>query len=389
MDTLLIGGAWRPARDARTRTIHCPADGREVVTVAEASEADARDAVAAAREAFDSGPWPRTPAPERAALLRRLADRLEAERDEVATAGVARHRQAVRGVPDRRRRHRRRVPALRRPRHGRCRARGRDRDARRLQPRGPRAGRGLLPDHAVELPAAADRVEGRAVPGGRQHLRPQAQRAHAQHRDLAGADALGGRPARRGRQPGARRGCQRGRAAGRRPGRRPGVLHRGPRDRPPDHGRGRADREAGRARARRQEPQRGLRRRRPAGRDRQRPHRGLPRLRPGLLGRCPADRRGERPRPGRRRAGRAGAATSGWAARSTTTPRPARSSATPTAARSSSTSPTRSRTARSCAAGAPARRARRTRTASTTCPRSSTTARPTCGACARSRSGRC
>ena len=84
MDTLLIAGAWRPAHDARTRTIHCPADGREVVTVAEASEADARDAVAAARAAFDSGPWPRTPAPERAALLRRLADRLEAERDEVA-----------------------------------------------------------------------------------------------------------------------------------------------------------------------------------------------------------------------------------------------------------------------------------------------------------------
>ena len=75
MDTLFIAGAWRPARDAQTRTIHCPADGREVVTVAEASEADARDAVAAARAAFDDGPWPRMPAPERGALLRRLAGR--------------------------------------------------------------------------------------------------------------------------------------------------------------------------------------------------------------------------------------------------------------------------------------------------------------------------
>jgi betaine-aldehyde dehydrogenase len=52
--------------------------------VAEATADDARDAVAAARTAFDDGPWPRTPAPERAALLRRLADRLEAEKDEVA-----------------------------------------------------------------------------------------------------------------------------------------------------------------------------------------------------------------------------------------------------------------------------------------------------------------
>jgi len=84
MDTLFIAGARRPARDAGTRTIHCPADGREVVTVAEAGEQDARDAVAAARAAFDAGPWPRTPAPERAALLRRLADRLAAEKDEVA-----------------------------------------------------------------------------------------------------------------------------------------------------------------------------------------------------------------------------------------------------------------------------------------------------------------
>ncbi|HET8960635.1 aldehyde dehydrogenase family protein [Nocardioides sp.] len=84
METLFIAGAWRPARDSGTRTIHCPADGQEVVTVAEAGEQDARDAVAAARAAFDDGGWPQTPAPERADLLRRLADRLRAEKDEVA-----------------------------------------------------------------------------------------------------------------------------------------------------------------------------------------------------------------------------------------------------------------------------------------------------------------
>ena len=84
MDTLFIGGAWGAAQDSGTRTIHCPAGGREVATVAEATADDARAADAAARAAFDDGPWPQTPAPERAAVLRRLADRLEADRDEVA-----------------------------------------------------------------------------------------------------------------------------------------------------------------------------------------------------------------------------------------------------------------------------------------------------------------
>ena len=35
------------------------------------------------------------------------------------------------------------------------------------------------PDHAVELPAPPGVVEGRAVPGGGQHLRAQAERADA------------------------------------------------------------------------------------------------------------------------------------------------------------------------------------------------------------------
>ena len=205
MDTLFIAGAWRPAHDAQTRTIHCPADGREVVTVAEASEADARDAVAAARAAFDDGPWPRTPAPERAALLRRLADRLEAERDEVARLESLdtgkRFVESQIDVDD--------IVAVFRHFADLATA-----DAGRVVDTGmpdvssrvvhEPVGR-LLADHAVELPAAADRVEGRAVPGGRQHLRPQAQRAHAEHRDVADAGARRRRPPRRGRQPRARR----------------------------------------------------------------------------------------------------------------------------------------------------------------------------------------
>jgi betaine-aldehyde dehydrogenase len=84
MESLFIDGGWSAAKDGGTRTITCPADGKEVRTVDEAGEADALRAVAAARRAFDSGPWPRTPTPERADLLRRLADLLVAEKDEVA-----------------------------------------------------------------------------------------------------------------------------------------------------------------------------------------------------------------------------------------------------------------------------------------------------------------
>lgn len=64
--------------------IRCPADQSEVGEVPEATADDAAAAVRAARRAFDEGPWPHTSAFDRAALLRRVADRLVAEKDEVA-----------------------------------------------------------------------------------------------------------------------------------------------------------------------------------------------------------------------------------------------------------------------------------------------------------------
>lgn len=84
MSSLYINGSWKSAASGATRDIICPANGETVITVSEAGEQDALDAIAAARTAFDEGPWPTTPTPERAALLRKVADRLDAERDEVA-----------------------------------------------------------------------------------------------------------------------------------------------------------------------------------------------------------------------------------------------------------------------------------------------------------------
>lgn len=86
MADLYVGGSWRGARDGRTREIRCPADGRLVATVAEAGRADTEDAIQAARTAFDEGAWPGTPAPERGALLGRLADLLVEHKAEVARA---------------------------------------------------------------------------------------------------------------------------------------------------------------------------------------------------------------------------------------------------------------------------------------------------------------
>ena len=86
MADLLIDGSWVASRSGETRDITCPADGTSVGTVDEAGASDTRAAIAAARQAFDTGPWPATPSPERAALLHRVADRLESEVEVVARA---------------------------------------------------------------------------------------------------------------------------------------------------------------------------------------------------------------------------------------------------------------------------------------------------------------
>ncbi len=83
-DRMHIGGAWVPARSGATREILNPFDGRVIRTVCEGDRDDARAAIAAARRAFDDGPWPRTPAAERAALLHRLADAVRSGREELA-----------------------------------------------------------------------------------------------------------------------------------------------------------------------------------------------------------------------------------------------------------------------------------------------------------------
>ncbi|EPD62273.1 MULTISPECIES: aldehyde dehydrogenase family protein [Streptomyces] len=86
MAHLYVDGEWRePVAEGR-RDIRCPADGTLVATVAEGTRPDAEAAIAAARRAFDEGPWPRTPERERGALLLRTADLMERDAKEFARA---------------------------------------------------------------------------------------------------------------------------------------------------------------------------------------------------------------------------------------------------------------------------------------------------------------
>ncbi|PKY70163.1 betaine-aldehyde dehydrogenase [Brevibacterium ravenspurgense] len=84
MPSIYINGQWQEAESQETRDILCPADGSHVITVSEGDRADARRAIEAARTTFDEGAWATTPAAERGAIVNRLADILERDKDKVA-----------------------------------------------------------------------------------------------------------------------------------------------------------------------------------------------------------------------------------------------------------------------------------------------------------------
>jgi 5-carboxymethyl-2-hydroxymuconic-semialdehyde dehydrogenase len=68
-----IDGQFRQGVEGETFTTVNPADDTVIAEVAAGTAADIDLAVAAAKRAFDDGPWPRLPASERAKALRRIA----------------------------------------------------------------------------------------------------------------------------------------------------------------------------------------------------------------------------------------------------------------------------------------------------------------------------
>lgn len=88
-DRLYIGGSWTaPSAAAPTLDIRSPHDRSVIGRAAQAAPEDVDRAVAAARTAFDEGPWPRTAPAERIAVIRRL-NALREERSEEIAALIA------------------------------------------------------------------------------------------------------------------------------------------------------------------------------------------------------------------------------------------------------------------------------------------------------------
>ena len=83
LDKLYIGGAWVAPSSGGQIDVVSPVTEELIFRVAEAREPDMDRAVAAAREAFDNGPWPRLTHAERAVWMRKLGAALKARNDEL------------------------------------------------------------------------------------------------------------------------------------------------------------------------------------------------------------------------------------------------------------------------------------------------------------------
>ena len=82
---LLINNRWVEAGSGKTFPTINPSTGEVITQVAEADAADVDKAVAAARAAFDNGPWrKKMSASQRGVLMNKLADLIEAHADELA-----------------------------------------------------------------------------------------------------------------------------------------------------------------------------------------------------------------------------------------------------------------------------------------------------------------
>jgi aldehyde dehydrogenase (NAD+) len=75
-----VDGQWVGGEGGEL-AVASPATEQTIATVESASTAQVERAIAAARRAFDEGPWPRLPGQERIAAVLRLAEALEARRD--------------------------------------------------------------------------------------------------------------------------------------------------------------------------------------------------------------------------------------------------------------------------------------------------------------------
>ena len=323
MADLYIGGTWTSGREKRHPRDPLPGRRLDVGTVVDEAgtpgHRPARSRPPGAPSTTAPGRAPRPPSAATCCCGSPTCSRPRQGR--TRPRRVPRHRQAAGGERVRHGRHRALLPLLRQARR---RTRGRP-GGRHRRRRTSSAGScyepvgvcGLITPWNYPLLQAAWKVAPALAAGNTFVLKPSELTPHTAMLLMRLLDEAG-LPAGVANLVLGRR-TRGGRAAVRAPRRRPGLLHRRP-ARPargswPRRGR---DGEEGGAGARRQEPQRRVRRRRLRDRRRQRPDRRVPALRAGLLGRGAAAWSRSRCTTGSSTRWSAGPGGSGWAGRSTT-----------------------------------------------------------------------
>ncbi|MGV0851368.1 aldehyde dehydrogenase family protein [Mycolicibacterium phlei] len=85
---IYIGGQWVPAESGADYATVNPATEEPLGPAPHAGPADMRAAIAAAREAFDTGPWPRLPLAERRRIMHQIADLMDKRAGELSDVVV-------------------------------------------------------------------------------------------------------------------------------------------------------------------------------------------------------------------------------------------------------------------------------------------------------------
>jgi phenylacetaldehyde dehydrogenase len=81
---LFIDGEWVRSTHGKTIAVYDPSTGRQIASIADASDAEVDRAVEAARRAFDDGRWSGLPSYQRERIIMKLADLIEANIEELA-----------------------------------------------------------------------------------------------------------------------------------------------------------------------------------------------------------------------------------------------------------------------------------------------------------------
>lgn len=85
---LYINGEFREASDKGTFKSYDPSNGNEIAEISKATIEDTRDAIKAAREAFDSGVWSGKTREERSAIIKQIVDKINENKDRLTELEV-------------------------------------------------------------------------------------------------------------------------------------------------------------------------------------------------------------------------------------------------------------------------------------------------------------